>query len=225
MNQRSVLTILAAVSGVLRVRAAVAGDVTQSYIFTPLSTILIIAVAWTDTGDESDAYRRFVLAGLLFSLVGDVFLMMPDDRFLAGLGAFLFAHLCYIIAFTRDGGFTGSPVITLPLALFGSWMMTVLLPGVGNLAIPVFIYMVVILTMAMQALERWRRGSHAGAIAAGLGAVLFLISDAALGTRRFAGGFPGDRTVILVTYLMAQYFIAISAGIRARGRLARAAQG
>src|SRR6185436_12911582 len=112
-------------------------------------------------------------------------------------------HLSYIIAFTRDGGFTGSPVVSLPLAIVGSTMMTVLLPGVGELALPVFLYMLVILTMAMQALERWRRHSHAGARLAALGAIAFLISDASLGATRFAGGFQGSRIVVVATYLLA----------------------
>ncbi|MFN8581007.1 MAG: lysoplasmalogenase [Gemmatimonadaceae bacterium] len=218
MNRRTILTILIAISGALRIRAAMVPSPLLASVAAPLNTILIIALAWTDPGEETDPYRRFVLAGLLFSLIGDVFLSMPGDRFLAGLGAFLLAHLSYIVAFTRDGGFTGSPVISLPLALFGSWMMTVLLPGVGSLALPVFAYMVVILTMAMQALERWRRRSHAGAALAGIGAILFLISDAALGVRRFAGGFAGDHVVVLVTYVLAQYLIASSAGLRAVAR-------
>ena len=43
-----------------------------------------------------------VLAGLGLSLVGDVALMIPQG-FLAGLVAFLLAHLAYLVAFTRGG--------------------------------------------------------------------------------------------------------------------------
>src|SRR5438067_2095120 len=41
----------------------------------------------------------WLVAALAFSLLGDVFLMLPADLFLAGLAAFLVAHLAYIGAF------------------------------------------------------------------------------------------------------------------------------
>ncbi len=222
MTKRNILIGFFAIAAVLRVAADAGGPPILDYIMTPLATMLVIAIAWSDPGEETDSYRRFVLAGLLFSLIGDVFLMMPEDRFLAGLASFLFAHLSYTIAFTRDGGFSGSPVVTLPLALFGSIVMGKMLPGLGEFFFPVLIYMLVILTMAMQALERWRRGAHAGARLAGLGAVAFIVSDASLGITRFAGGFPGSDSVVLVTYLLAQYLIARSSGVRWEARVRRA---
>ena len=222
MTKRTVLTTLVALSAVLRIGADAMGPAWLDFVVTPVATMLIIAIAWTDPGDDTDPYRRFVLAGLLFSLIGDVFLVLPGDRFLPGLASFLFAHLSYTIAFTRDGGFTGSPVVTLPLALMGSMVMTVLLPGLGEFTLPVLIYMLVILTMSMQALERWRRHSHAGARLAGLGALAFLASDASLGITRFAGGFPESKTVVLLTYLLSQFLIARSAGVRAAARVQQA---
>ena len=41
----------------------------------------------------------WLVAALAFSLLGDVFLMLPADLFLAGLAAFLIAHLAYVGAF------------------------------------------------------------------------------------------------------------------------------
>lgn len=224
VTTRRILTVLLAIVAAVHVAASSFASPMVDYIAKPLATILIIAIAWTDPGDETDSYRRFVLAGLLFSLIGDIFLMLPEDRFLEGLAAFLFAHLAYIIAFTRDGGFTGSPVVTLPLALTGSVVMTAMLPGLGDLVLPVIVYMLVILTMAMQALERWRRKSHAGARLAGIGALCFVASDASLGLARFSGDFPNARAVIAVTYLLAQYLIARSSGVRSTARQSAAAR-
>lgn len=220
MTTHTLLVILFGIAAVLRVAADALAFPTLDFIATPLATILVIAIAWTEPGDDTDSYRRFVLAGLLFSLIGDVYLVLPNDHFLSGLVAFLFAHLSYIVAFTRDGGFTGSPVVSLPLAIAGSLVLTVMLPGLGAFALPVFIYMLVILTMAMQAIERWRRRAHGGAQLAAVGAILFVISDASLGITRFAGGFPGSGTVVLATYLMAQFLIAKSAGLRWLARTA-----
>ena len=80
--------------------------------------------------------------------------------------------------------------------------------------------MLVILTMAWQALERSRLGAHEGAWWAAVGAVLFVASDAALALVRFRADFAGSRAFVLGTYFLAQWMIATSALVRA-GQLAR----
>src|SRR5690349_6950769 len=44
-----------------------------------------------------------VVAALLFSAAGDVLLGSGDDLFIAGMGAFAVAHVCYITYFLRSG--------------------------------------------------------------------------------------------------------------------------
>lgn len=144
------------------------------------------------------------------SLAGDVLLMLPGDLFLPGLLAFLVAHLCYTGAFTRDGGFSLVLATGVPLVAAGGVLLWLMWPGLGALAWPVVAYVAVILTMAWQALERWRLGSHPGARLAGIGALLFVASDASLGLVRFRGDFPASRVVVLVTYYAAQWLIAAS---------------
>ena len=63
MTKRSILTVLFAIVALLRIGADAIGSQPLDYVVTPLATILVIAVAWTDPGDETDPYRRFVLAG------------------------------------------------------------------------------------------------------------------------------------------------------------------
>ncbi len=98
--------------------------------------------------------------------------------------------------------------------------MALLWPGLGPLRVPVLAYMLVLLVMAWQALERSRQGAHEGAWWAAVGAVLLVASDAALELARFRGDFPGARSVVLATYYLAQWMIATSVLVRA-GRLAR----
>lgn len=197
----------------LLVRADMAGDRSLVYLLKPLATLIVIVVAWLGTRPEP--YRTWVLLGLGASLTGDVFLMLPQDLFVAGLAAFLVAHLCYLRAFTRDGGFSGVLATGVPLLALGIGLGTVLWPGLGGLKVPVACYIAVILAMAWQALERWRLGSHAGARAAGIGALFFVASDATLGVSRFRADFAGATAVILGTYYAAQWFIAGSVARRA----------
>lgn len=208
------------VSFALLLRADYAGAAQQVYLFKPLSTILVIAIVFPAVRQAGDAYARFVALGLLFSLVGDVFLMLPRDRFVAGLASFLLAHLWYIGAFTRDGGFSRHSSTALPLVALGVILMSLLWPFLGALRLPVTAYMLVILAMAWQALERSRQDAHDGAWWAAVGAVLFVASDATLGLARFRADFAGSRALVLGTYYLAQWMIATSALVRA-GQLAR----
>ncbi|WP_251055590.1 lysoplasmalogenase family protein, partial [Lysobacter sp. ISL-54] len=66
------------------------------YLFKPLTTLLIAAMVWRYGGDAEPGYRRAILIGLLLSACGDVFLMLPGDWFVFGLGSFLCAHLAYL---------------------------------------------------------------------------------------------------------------------------------
>ena len=75
------------------------------YLFKPLTMLLIIALFSTKTALTLNTYSSLLLIGLLCSLAGDIFLMLPKDRFLPGLISFFLAHLAYIAAFTINGGF------------------------------------------------------------------------------------------------------------------------
>jgi uncharacterized membrane protein YhhN len=69
---------------------------TLIYILKPGTMLMIILLALMST---PSTYAWWIIIGLLLSLLGDVFLMVPKDRFLHGLVSFLAAHVCYIIAF------------------------------------------------------------------------------------------------------------------------------
>lgn len=220
MRRWQLLSFTLAATVLLLLRAELTEARSWGYVWKPLSTLLVIALALPAARPARDTYARLVVAGLVCSLAGDILLMLPDDRFLAGLLAFLVAHLCYIGAFTRDGGFGTGSATALPLLALGAIVVSLLWPLLGPLRLPVLVYMLVILTMAWQALERSREGAHDGAWWAAVGAVFFVSSDAALALARFRADFPGSRVVVLATYYLAQWMIATSALVRA-GRLAR----
>lgn len=214
------LSLALAVAVAFLLRAEYAGVQGQVFLFKPLATILVITLAFPLAWGTTDAYARCILAGLTCSLAGDVFLMLPGDRFVAGLASFLVAHLFYIGAFTRDGGCSHGSATALPLVAIGAIVLSLLWPFLGPLRLPVLAYMLVILVMAWQALERSRLGAHEGAWWGAVGAVLFVASDSALGLARFRGDIPGSRAFVLVTYYLAQWMIATSALVRA-GRMTR----
>jgi len=176
------------------------------YLFKPLTTALILTFAIT--GDSAPAYRFLISLGLLFSLAGDVFLMLPKDRFVAGLVSFLAAHLLYVAAFRFGGvGFTWAPALLY--ALYAAALLHVLLPRVGRLKVPVLVYALALTAMAWIAAERAIAG-HPGGWLTAVGAALFVVSDSALAINRFVRPFRAAQPLVLSTYFAAQALIAFS---------------
>jgi uncharacterized membrane protein YhhN len=182
------------------------------HVAKPLATIAVLLVSARAASPVSPRYRALVTAGLAASLAGDVFLMLPGDRFIAGLASFLVAHLLYIAAFASEKGGVRNPAAAVTIGLFAALMLAVLWPDLGALRVPVSAYVTVIAVMGWQAFARW--GRSPGSERAAIGALCFLVSDSALAVNRFRGGFEGSALVVLGTYWLAQWFIATSVQTR-----------
>src|SRR4030042_4524149 len=74
------------------------------HVLKPLTMVLVIAIALLAETPVPAAYKTLILAGLLFSLAGDIALMFPEKWFTAGLVSFLVAHVFYILAFKPGPG-------------------------------------------------------------------------------------------------------------------------
>ena len=178
-----------------------------NFVFKPLATLVVIAHA-LQRGRDAPVVRRWVLAGLLLSLCGDVALLWPKEGFLPGLVSFLLAHLAYLVAFTRVQRLGVWPPAFAAYAVLAGVILWWLWPGVpAALRWPVLAYVVCLAAMAAQAAVLWRRGAARGAVLA-LGGALFLASDALLATNKFAGPLPLASLWILAGYWSAQWCIA-----------------
>lgn len=140
-----------------------------------------------------------LLAALAFSMLGDVLLALDGQRlFVFGLGAFLLAHLCYLLAMRP---FTGhKPLLLLPYALFAAGVLTLMWPKLGGMAVPVLAYISVILSMSYGTWCSSKR--NVWLIGGGL---LFISSDCLIGLNRFWQPLPGAGLLIMLSYYAAQY--------------------
>lgn len=207
----TILTLAALLSGSLHIRAEYRGPQWHVYLFKPLTTSLIILLALSAPPPATPFYKIAILLGLLFSLGGDIFLMLPSDRFIAGLASFLVAHLWYIGAFSLNTPALLTSWGLLPLLLYGAAMFALLLPHVpGKMKLPVSLYMVVILSMVWRAVEQLAQVGGTAAALALTGAVLFAISDSLLALNRFRQPFRLARLLVLGSYFLAQWLIALS---------------
>jgi uncharacterized membrane protein YhhN len=174
-----------------------------------------LGMAWRGGVAISLRYRRWIVIGMLFSLAGDVFLMLPQDAFVAGLVTFLIGHVCFIRASLTDTRFAAKPWALLACLAYGGLNLWALWPSLPPaLYAPVVVYVLVLATMAGQALARsWWHASDGLAGPArwmAAGALLFMLSDTLLAWNRFRLAIPLSALWILATYYAALWCLARS---------------
>ncbi|MBB5211555.1 lysoplasmalogenase [Microbulbifer hydrolyticus] len=167
-----------------------------------LKIVPILALAALAARDLRGTGRALAVAALAFSATGDVLLAIPfNNHFVFGLGAFLLAQLTYAGNFLRAAdassrrfALRGTAVILAALLLARQ-----VLPGAGELALPVVFYIVAIVIMALSAAAH-----RSGSSLLFAGAVTFMVSDALIAINRFVGPVPLAGTWIMLTYYGAQ---------------------
>jgi uncharacterized membrane protein YhhN len=220
MNPTPALPLLAIVSAALCIAAASGALPPQLiFVFKPLTTLLVIAWAFT-RGAEVPVQRRRILIGLWLSLAGDVFLLWPKEGFLPGLVSFLLAHLAFIAAFSVPVKFGARPAVFAVYGVIAALILSQLWNGVpAALRAPVVGYVVCLACMAAQA-SAWWRSTPGSALArsAAIGGALFMASDSLLAINKFASPLPLSALWILATYWLAQLCIAASLPARSSVR-------
>lgn len=211
------------VSGLVYIWAATRRFRPLVYVLKPGTMALIIALAVFGASESpAPVYAWCMVAGLLFSSVGDVLLMLPGGYFAGGLGAFLVAHVWYItgIQWGLSTGFVTADIATgLGMALLTVLFYRRLARGLREsnqkrLLVPVAIYASVIAIMVWRALSTLLQSGE-GAVSpslVGAGAVLFLVSDSALAWDRFVRPLPYRDALVMATYFGAQFCFALSVG-------------
>ena len=189
------------------------------YFAKPAVMICLFFWLYASTGLQGNTF--WFGLGILFSLAGDVLLMISLDRmFLFGLAAFLFAHLSYIIGF-KDGLGTVSAWSLLLLVFIAVSVIRMMRRIVGalrakgenNLVYPVILYGSVISAMLYAAMSTiqdpaWKTSA---AFFVSLGAFLFCVSDVILAWDKFVSPVRNGRVFNIATYYLGQ--IGIIAGV------------
>ncbi|MEB2778464.1 lysoplasmalogenase [Algoriphagus sp. D3-2-R+10] len=169
---------------------------------------------------SSTLLAKSVLGALIFSLIGDI-LLLWDHLLIYGIGAFLLAHVCYIIAFKvaqkalesiLNVNFIKTFFINLPIYFLAAFTFYMINPNLGALKIPVIVYIIVIVSMITMARERYGRCNSASFWQVFIGASLFFISDGLIALDKFYQPIPDAGVMIMGTYAIAQLMIVM--GIR-----------
>ena len=191
------------------------GKLRVIWVFKPFTSVLFVLTAlWRGPGTR---YDWLVVAGLVLSMAGDVLLIRRERNwFLAGLVAFLFGHVAYVMAFgARTALLALHPAAMAGFAALSLVVFIRLRPYLGRMRWPVAAYLVVIMLMLMGAwavlLAPGGRTGAAWLIACG--ATLFYVSDLAVARDRFIPGSGfANRATGLTLYYTAQFLFALTIG-------------
>jgi uncharacterized membrane protein YhhN len=188
-----------------------AGNPRAKWAFKPVASALFIAAALMQ-GPQL-RYDWLILAGLALSAVGDLALIPRSRRsFLAGLVAFLLAHVAYTLAFAEKADpWSLPPAYLILIGLASLALYLYFRPHLGPMKAPVAAYVVVITAMlaAAWAVAVDSPGPFGWQVAAG--ATLFYLSDITVARSRFVQGAGfANRAVGLPLYYAAQFLLALS---------------
>src|SRR5690606_8085287 len=178
----------------------------------PLICISLIFILYKETGLKKNI-EKLVAVGLFFGCLGDIFLMLNENMFVAGLASFLIGHILYVIAFSKQTSAKALSkhksyiLIAGILASFSYYLYSILKPSLGPLKIPVILYIIVIAAMAFFAYTRRYQTNTLSFIICLIGALLFIFSDSILALNKFVAYLANSGLYIMSSYILAQYFI------------------
>jgi alkenylglycerophosphocholine hydrolase len=189
------------------------------YVAKPAVMICLFLWLYLNTGLQG--LTLWFGVGILFSLAGDILLMISLDRmFIFGLIAFLFAHIAYLIGFQNELMEVNawSVMLIVLLAMNGVRLIrrivsSIRAKGQTRLVYPVIVYSIVITVMLYAAMTtisnpEW---TTRAAFFVSVGAFLFYISDLILAWNKFVAPIQNGRILNIAAYHLGQ--IGLIAGV------------
>ena len=179
------------------------------YFLKPVTMVFLFAFLFISTNGLEGIALWFGI-GIILSLAGDVLLMLPREQFIAGLVAFLLAHLAYIIGLNQTLppfsviGLVWAVLLGIIAAQFYKHLATGLIrQKEESLQKPILTYIAVITIMLLSALltlshPDWDSRT---AITVSIGAALFALSDAFLAWNKFVQPIKNGRVMNIATWI------------------------
>ncbi|MBM1107883.1 lysoplasmalogenase [Aurantibacter crassamenti] len=157
--------------------------------------------------------KKLVSAALILCIIGDILLIYARNStefFIAGVSAFMIGHIFYAIQFSRIRN--KNVGVLAPLAVLLGYAIPLfyyLSNALYNMAIPVGIYVVVLLIMILFAYLREDSTTNNSYIYVLAGALLFMLSDSILAITKFKIDIPFSKILVMGIYGIAQLLMII----------------
>jgi uncharacterized membrane protein YhhN len=179
-------------------------------------TLVALILWFTQVGHWTGPLAAVGL-GLVFSLVGEIFFMLPRRFFLAGMGAFALTLLFYISAFNQLPLAMRWETALPALTVGGAFSVLNRRIGMGirrqretELLVPVVAYAILMDLMLLAALTTLMRSGWVpiGAIMVSIGGALFFLSNSLMAYNRFVRLWPNFEVYTMIAFHLAQILIA-----------------
>ncbi|MFJ1267609.1 lysoplasmalogenase [Legionella lytica] len=173
-------------------------------LLKPIPIILLMLLT-THIQPKRHLEKIFLIFALGFSALGDISLTFPGSEALSlGILAFMVTHCSYICLFLKKGHFQERRIIAfLPILLLILAFFSYIWPHLGDMKIPVTVYIGLIGTMLLCSFQ-----VHQHVLLIGSGATLFLFSDCILALGQF-GGVKNVTLFVMFLYYSAQLLITL----------------
>jgi uncharacterized membrane protein YhhN len=180
--------------------------------------VILVLIIWMGINAGFNYPVYLFLLGLIFSMAGDILLLLPSSKLLLGLLAFLSGYTSYTLGFNyRNFPINlATPFIFLLVSLPSYQLYRRISAGLkasGNerLRIPVLVFTLGISLMVISALltlvqPEWRWLTIPSWLVAS-GAILIFISDSLLALNRFVSPLEHIELLVIVTYHLGQILI------------------
>ncbi len=185
------------------------------FILTPLTTLSIISIPLFVLYNNKSNYAILILAGLIFSLIGDIFNMLEEGsqkKLQYGLIFFFFAHLIYIKTFFSNYVFAYYHIAIFVLVviillftyfIFKKNFKTIIIKlGISP-------YMIAVSATMILAIGNLN-AINTKALLISTGAIMFWLSDLVLGVDAFYKKLKFNALYIWGLYAPGQLLIALS---------------
>jgi uncharacterized membrane protein YhhN len=163
------------------------------------------------------SYYHYLLIGLIFCLIGDVCLALPQKKaFMGGLVAFLVGHVFYILGFlSLTSVFHWISIGVFPLFGISAFIFFWLRPHLRSMLIPVLLYILVITVMTSGAWTVFWKSSVPiyGRMLILVGSFCFYFSDVFVARNKFVKEEYRNRLLGLPLYYTGQFMLAFSIGL------------
>jgi uncharacterized membrane protein YhhN len=163
------------------------------------------------------AYYHYLVVGLIFCLIGDVGLALPQKKaFMGGLLAFLVGHVFYIFSFlSLTSVFYWISIEGVIIWGISALIFFWLRPHLKSMLIPVLLYILVITVMVSGAWAVFWKSSFqiSGRTLILVGSYCFYFSDLFVARSKFIKEEYWNRLLGLPLYYTGQFMLAFSIGL------------
>ncbi|AFK03909.1 YhhN family protein [Emticicia oligotrophica DSM 17448] len=205
MNRNQTITY--AILGITNIFSGFLGLEWLNFLTKPLLMITLAIFYFQHVKTSLNTVDRIMIIALVFSCLGDTFLMFQGKNpqfFLLGLGSFLVSQLSYAFVFRKQG--KTQHIRRIPFLIYVISLLTFLFGSIpAAFKAPVIVYACAISLMGITASERTSSTNSFQQVL--IGAILFIISDSLIAINKFAIAIPLSGFWIMITYIVAQYFI------------------